>query len=246
MTNIADNLRRVTAAIEHFVTRCGRTADQIKLLAASKGQDADAIATAWHEGIRCFGENYLQEALVKMDTLRGLGIEWHYIGSIQENKTRAIAAHFTWVHSVDRLRIATRLSAQRPPDQPPLNICIQVNIDAEASKAGVAPAQLAELALAVADLPRVHLRGLMAIPRPANSQPADSQDGARAAYRRLAQLLAELRALSPRLAGLDTLSMGMSADMEAAIAEGATIVRIGTAVFGPRHTATTTSPRSKP
>lgn len=229
MTNIADSLCHVTAALKTFAARYGRNADAITLLAASKDQSCDTIAAAWRAGLRCFGESYPQEALLKINALRALPIEWHYIGTIQRNKTRVIASHFAWAHSVDRVKIAERLSAQRPPELPPLNVCVQVNIDGEASKAGVSPPHLCELALAVADLPQLRLRGLMAIPRPANSL-----EQARASYRLLAQLLANLRADAPQLAGLDTLSMGMSADMEAAIAEGATIVRIGTALFGQR------------
>jgi len=230
MTNIADNLRRLHAAIHAFAVRYNRNQDAIRLLAASKDQSPAAVATAWREGVRCCGENYLQEALPKMAALQNCAIEWHFIGTIQANKTHAIAAHFAWAHGVDRMRVAERLSAQRPPGLPPLNICLQVNIDCEPTKAGVTPEQLGKLAVAVAALPGVQLRGLMAIPRPTNSL-----DEARKPYRRLAQLLADLRRLSPSLAGLDTLSMGMSADLEAAIAEGATIVRIGAALFGPRQ-----------
>lgn len=233
MSDIAANIDRVRAGVRTAAERAGRDAEQITLLAVSKGQGVAAIVSAWDAGIRHCGENYLQEALAKIGQLHRLGIEWHFTGPIQANKTRAIAAQFAWVHSVDRIRIAARLSAQRPPALPPLNICLQVNIDGETSKAGVAPTALPELALAVARLPGLELRGLMAIPSPANT-PAQTLS----AYRRAAALLAELRARSPRLARLDTLSMGMSGDMALAIAAGATIVRIGTAIFGSRPTAT--------
>lgn len=232
MSDIAANLDLVRASVCAAAARAGRDADQITVLAISKGQGAAAIIQAWDAGIRHCGENYLQEAQAKIAQLHQLAIEWHFTGPVQANKTRAIAARFAWVHGVDRLHIATRLSAQRPPPLPPLNVCLQVNIDGEASKAGVAPAALPALALAVAELPRLKLRGLMAIPSPANT-PAQTL----AAYLRVAALLAELRARSPRLARLDTLSMGMSGDLAQAIAAGATIVRLGTAIFGPRPPA---------
>ncbi len=232
MSDIAASIDQVWAGVRTAAARAGRDADQITVLAISKDQDVAAITSAWDAGIRHFGENYLQEALAKIAQLHRLEIEWHFTGPVQANKTRAIAALFAWVHSVDRIKIATRLSAQRPPQLPPLNICLQVNIDSEPSKTGVAPTALPELALAIAELPRLELRGLMAIPSPANT-PAQTLS----AYLRVAALLAELRARSPRLARLDTLSMGMSGDMALAIAAGATIVRIGTAIFGSRSTA---------
>lgn len=197
-------------------------------MAVSKTRPAPAIREAYAAGVADIGENYLQEALAKMAELSDLPLTWHFIGPIQSNKTRAIAEHFHWVHSVDRLKIAQRLSAQRPADAPPLNICLQVNISGEHSKSGVSPAELPELARAVAELPRLRLRGLMAIPAPAATR---------------AERRAPLRALREAMAGLalplDTLSMGMSDDLDEAIAEGATLVRIGTALFGARDYSST-------
>lgn len=211
----------------------GRTPQDVSLLAVSKTFDAAAVAEAADAGQRAFGENYLQEALDKMAALGqlrpGLLLEWHFIGPIQSNKTRPIAEHFDWVHSVDRLKIAQRLSEQRPDRLPPLNVCLQVNISGEASKSGVAPAEAVALAQQVAALPRLRLRGLMAIPEPAQSE--EQQRRPLRAMRELAQ------ALRARALDIDTLSMGMSSDLEAAVAEGATIVRIGTAIFGKRHYA---------
>jgi len=195
----------------------------VGLLAVSKTQPAAAIREAFAAGLRDFGENYLQEALDKQAALADLALTWHFIGPIQSNKTKPIAEHFAWVHSVDRLKIAQRLSDQRPAGLPPLNVCLQVNVSGEASKSGCAPEDLQPLAQAVAGLPRLHLRGLMCIPAPSDD-PAEQH----AAF-------ARLRALRDALGlGLDTLSMGMSQDLEAAIAEGATWVRIGTALFGAR------------
>lgn len=227
MTNIAANINRVRERLAIAARAAGRDPAAITLLAVSKTQAAASIRAAHGEGLGDFGENYLQEALDKMALLQDLTeIRWHFIGPIQSNKTRAIAEHFAWVHGIDRLKIAERLSQQRPTALPPLNVCIQVNIDGEASKSGVAPAALPALADAVAALPGLRLRGLMAIPAPRVDTAAQ-----RAPFFRLAQQLATL---STRLPGLDTLSMGMSDDLEAAIAEGSTLVRIGTAIFGPR------------
>ncbi len=195
----------------------------VGLLAVSKTQPAAAIRDAFAAGLRDFGENYLQEALDKQAELDDLPLTWHFIGPIQSNKTKAIAEHFDWVHSVDRLKIAQRLSDQRPATLPPLNVCLQVNVSGEASKSGCAPQEVQQLARAITALPRLRLRGLMCIPAP-SEDPAEQ----RAAFARLRQLRDEL-ALD-----LDTLSMGMSQDLEAAIAEGATWVRIGTALFGAR------------
>jgi pyridoxal phosphate enzyme (YggS family) len=195
----------------------------VGLLAVSKTQPAAAIREAAAGGIRDFGENYLQEALDKQAELSDLSLAWHFIGPIQSNKTKSIAEHFDWVHSVDRLKIAQRLSDQRPAELPPLNICLQVNVSGEASKSGCAPEELLQLAQAVAAMPQLRLRGLMCIPAP-SEDPAEQ----RAAFARLRALRDELPLT------LDTLSMGMSQDLEAAIAEGATWVRIGTALFGAR------------
>jgi pyridoxal phosphate enzyme (YggS family) len=198
----------------------------VSLLAVSKAFDAAAVRELAVCGQREFGENYVQEALDKQAQLADLPLLWHFIGPIQSNKTRAIAEHFSWVHSVDRLKIAERLSAQRPAGLPPLQVCIEVNVSGESSKRGVAVAELPELAAAVAALPRLQLRGLMAIPAPAAEREAQ-----RAAFRQVHQVFDDLVA---RGHPVDTLSMGMSADLEAAILEGATIVRVGTALFGER------------
>jgi PLP dependent protein len=211
-----------------------RDVDSVTLLAVSKGQPANSVRAVAAEGIGDIGESYLQEALEKIEQLRDLALTWHFIGRLQANKTRVIAASFDWVHGVDRLKIAERLSEQRPFHAPPLNVCLQVNIAGEASKGGVTPAELPALAAAVAVLPRLKLRGLMCIP-------PDEEDPARqrmwfAAMRRA---LEELNASG---AGLDTLSMGMSGDFEAAILEGATLVRVGTALFGERPRRTDAAP----
>lgn len=210
----------------------GRTQDAAKLLAVSKTKPAAMIRQVWQLGQREFGENYLQEALEKQTELADLeDIVWHFIGPLQSNKTRAVAEHFDWVHSVDRLKVAKRLSEQRPTHLAPLNICLQVNISREASKAGVLPEDLQALAKEVATLPHLRLRGLMAIPAPAESLDAQRQP--------LAALREALTTLQNSLPGahLDTLSMGMSDDLEAAVLEGATFVRLGTAVFGARPSA---------
>ena len=224
--DFADRLHLVLARIRAAEHRFQRLPGSVHVLAVSKTQPATAIAALAAAGQRRFGENYLQEALEKIAELAALDLEWHFIGPIQTNKTRGIAEHFAWVHSVDRLKIAERLNAQRPADLPPLNICLQVNIDQEPAKQGLEEREVALIAAAVAALPRLRLRGLIAIPAPV----ADF-----ASQRRP---LARLRTLQDLLnaAGLalDTLSMGMSEDLEAAIAEGATLTRVGTALFGPR------------
>lgn len=233
MSTIPANLQAVQHSIALAAQNVSRNPHEINLLAVSKTFGPQAVIEAAQAGQTAFGENYLQEALEKMQALRAaaphLKLEWHYIGPIQSNKTRAIAEHFDWVHSVDREKIAQRLSEQRPAHLPPLNICLQVNISGEASKSGVAPADVLRLAQAVRALPNLRLRGLMAIPEPA------------ATFAQQRMPFSRLRELWERLCehGLetDTLSMGMSADMEAAIAEGATIVRIGTAIFGQREYA---------
>lgn len=223
MSTIAENIAKVGERIREAAQASGRDLDGIGLLAVSKTKPAAAVREAYAVGIRDFGENYLQEALEKQAELSELPLIWHFIGPIQSNKTKPIAEHFAWVHSVDRLKIAQRLSAQRPSNLPPLNICLQVNVSAEDSKSGCAPAELAALAQAVSQLPNLRLRGLMAIP-----EPTDDVTAQRATFARLRELRDGL-ALP-----LDTLSMGMSHDLDAAIAEGATWVRIGTALFGAR------------
>ncbi|MBP6802166.1 MAG: YggS family pyridoxal phosphate-dependent enzyme [Zoogloea sp.] len=204
----------------------GRDAAEVRLLAVSKTWPADSVREAAAAGQCAFGENYVQEGAEKVDALAGLGLEWHFIGPLQSNKTRLVANRFAWVHSIDRLKIAERLSAQRDAHLPPLEVCIQVNVSGEASKSGVAPGELPELAHAVAGLPRLRLRGLMAIPEPTSDVALQ-----RARFATLRQLRDQLNADG---LALDTLSMGMSDDLEAAIAEGSTMVRVGTAIFGSR------------
>ena len=223
MSTIAGNIARVEARIRAAAEAVQRDVTSIHLLAVSKTKPAAALREAYAAGIRDFGENYLQEARAKQVELTDLPLSWHFIGPIQSNKTREIAEHFAWVHSVDRLKIAQRLSEQRPADLPPLNICIQVNVSGEASKSGCTPEDLPALAAAIQALPRLTLRGLMAIPEP--TEVRAEQDAAFAKVRSLQQSLNM---------GLDTLSMGMSHDLESAIAQGATWVRIGTALFGAR------------
>ena len=224
---LSDNIAKVRLRVRESAEKCKRLPETISVLAVSKTRSADAVAAALDCGLHRFGENYLQEALEKIGQLEGRGIEWHFIGPIQSNKTRPIATHFDWVHSVDREKIARRLSEQRPGGSPPLQICLQVNISAETSKSGVLPEEVPALAEAIADLPGVKLRGLMAIPAATDDIAAQH-----AAFGKLRELFDDLNANG---VGLDTLSMGMSGDMEAAIAEGATIVRIGTDIFGPRQ-----------
>ena len=219
-------LRAVQARITLAVAEAGRDAAAVRLLAVSKTFDAAAVRELAACGQLEFGENYLQEALEKQAALADLPLVWHFIGPIQSNKTRAIAEAFSWVHSVDRLKIAERLSAQRPAGLPPLQVCIEVNVSGEASKGGVTAAELPALADAMAALPNLQLRGLMAIPAPTSEMASQ-----RAAFRQVREAFDALRA---RGHTLDTLSMGMSADLEAAILEGATIVRVGTALFGER------------
>lgn len=220
----AHPVNEVLARIRAAELRHGRPAHAVQLLAVSKMQPAEAVRAAAAAGQRAFGENYVQEALPKLAALDGLDLSWHFIGRLQANKTREIATRFSFVHALDRLRIAERLSAQRPAALGPLDCCIEVNVSGEATKGGVTPAGLPALAAAVSRLPGLRLRGLMCLPAPSPSFEAQ-----RAGFRRLRELLDSLG--EP---GLDTLSMGTSADFEAAIAEGATMVRIGVAVFGPR------------
>jgi PLP dependent protein len=226
---IANNLQALRAEIAAAAAAAHRTDDCITLVAVSKGHGAEQVRAAAACGVTDFGESYLQEALPKIDALRDLALTWHFIGRIQANKSAAVAASFDWVHGVDRLKVAERLSAQRPHYAPPLQACIQVNIAGEASKAGVEPAAAAQLAQAVQVLPRLKLRGLMCILPPGGS----AQDN-RATFHALQQLLQQLNAKG---LGLDTLSMGMSADFREAIGQGATLIRVGTAIFGPRPAA---------
>lgn len=228
MATIPENIQQVRARIATACARAGRPVQSVTLLCVSKTFSAGHVRAAFDAGERRFGENYVQEGLEKIAALADLrpGIEWHLIGPLQSNKTRAVAAQFDWVHGVDRLKVAQRLSEQRPPELPPLNVLLQVNVSGEASKSGLVPDEVAPVARAVAALPRLVLRGLMAIPEPAADEAAQ-----RLPHRALHALLDRLRADG---LDLDTLSMGMSADLEAAILEGATIVRIGTAIFGAR------------
>ena len=226
MTMIAENLHHVQTRITQACTHAGRAGDMVRLLAVSKTFAADAVAQAHAAGQTAFGENYIQEAVDKIQALRHLPLEWHCIGPIQSNKTRLVAEHFDWVHTIGRLKIAQRLSEQRPAHLAPLQVCIQVNVDGGASKSGVSTCDALALAQAVAALPRLHLRGIMCIPEPAPDFIATCAvfSGARALFDEIRQ------------AGipLDTLSMGMSADLEAAIASGSTMVRVGSAIFGQR------------
>ena len=237
MHKIDDQLAKVTARIHQAATAAGRNPQTVQLIAVSKTQPVQALAEAYAWGQRAFGENYLQEALdkqIQLATREGIesgSLEWHFIGPIQSNKTRPIAEHFAWVHSVDRLKIAQRLNDQRSLELPPLNICVQVNIDDETTKSGVSLAQLPALVAAISQLPRLQLRGLMAIPAATNN-PAQQ----RAAFAKLRSARDDLNAQGYNL---DCLSMGMSGDMEAAIAEGATFVRVGTDIFGSRPKVST-------
>jgi len=224
---LSDNIAKLLERVRLATQKSQRQASDILLLAVSKTRDAQAIRQAHRLGLDHFGENYLQEALGKIEELQDLDLTWHFIGPIQSNKTRPIACHFDWVHSVEREKIARRLSEQRPPGRPPLQLCLQVNISGEASKSGVKPAQVPELARRVAQLPHLQLRGLMAIP-----EATADEHKQRAVFGQLQSLLQELRSEHP---DLDTLSMGMSADLEAAIAEGATLIRVGSAIFGARE-----------
>ena len=226
MSAIASNLQAVRSRIAKAAIDAGRLPGEIALLAVSKTWPAAYVVAANRAGQRAFGENYVQEAIDKAHATVDLDLEWHFIGPLQSNKTRLIAENLAWVHSVERLRIAERLSAQRPDNLPPLQVCVQVNVSGEASKSGCAPDEVLALCRAVAALPRLRLRGLMAIP-----EPADDFAAQRAPFRRLREIFATVRAAG---LPLDTLSMGMSHDLEAAVAEGATIVRIGTAIFGER------------
>lgn len=226
MTPIPANLQAVHARIAAACKAVGRAPQETHLLAVSKTWPAADVREAARCGQRAFGENYVQEGVAKMDALADLDLEWHFIGPLQSNKTRQVAEHFAWVHTIDRLKIAERLSAQRPEHLPPLQVCVQVNVSGEASKSGVAPEEAAALAHAVAGLPRLQLRGLMTVPEP-------SEDEARLAAQ-FGILRTLFETLKARGLPLDTLSMGMSHDLESAVAAGATLVRVGTAIFGAR------------
>lgn len=230
-TDPNDRLKQVQARIDAACRACDRPAGSVRLLAVSKTRASDEVRAMQALGVDAFGENYVDEAVEKQDALDSPQPEWHFIGPVQSNKTRTLAERFDWVQSVDRVKIARRLADQRPADRPPLNVLIQVNIDEEAQKSGCAPGHVVDLAADVLGRPSLVLRGLMAIPAA-----TESPDDARAAFARLRGLLDRLRREFPeRRDDLDTLSMGMSADLEAAIEEGATVVRVGTALFGPRR-----------
>jgi pyridoxal phosphate enzyme (YggS family) len=228
MTMIGGNLQQVRARIVTACTAAGRDPASVRLLAVSKTFPAEAVREAHGAGQTAFGENYVQEGVAKIEALADLRdrLEWHCIGPLQSNKTRVVAEHFDWVHGIERLKIAERLAEQRPPQLPPLQVCLQVNVDAGANKSGVSPDEALPLARAVAALPRLRLRGLMAIP-----EPAPDFEAQRELFLRVVALFGQLRADGMNL---DTLSLGMSADLEAAIAAGSTMVRVGTAIFGRR------------
>lgn len=224
--NVASNLTAVTDRIRVAEHQAHRTPQSVALLAVSKTKPAALIEAASAAGQRCFGENYAQEAVEKAEALKHLNLEWHFIGPIQSNKTRSLATHMDWIHTVEREKIARRLNDQRPDDMAPLNICLQVNISGEASKAGILSTEVLTLADAISALPKLRLRGLMAIPAP-----SEGIDAQRMPFKALKDIWDELKGTYPEL---DTLSMGMSGDLEAAVLEGATIVRIGTDLFGER------------
>ena len=225
-TSVSVNLAQVRKRIELACHAAGRSLDAVQLLAVSKTMPAQVVRDAYAAGQLAFGENYIQEGVDKIASLADLPLVWHCIGPIQSNKTKLVAEHFAWVHSIDRLKIAERLSAQRPAHLPPLQVCLQVNVDGGSNKSGVAPDGLLALAQAVAKLPQLQLRGIMTIP-----EPAESDAAARAVHRQAKILFDTLNAAG---LALDTLSMGMTGDLEAAIAEGSTCVRVGTAIFGQR------------
>jgi pyridoxal phosphate enzyme (YggS family) len=229
MPNIENNITAVQRRLQQAARDAGRSPEDVLLLAVSKTRTSAQVRRAVDAGVQSFGENYLQEAADKIDQLQDCNLDWHFIGPLQSNKTRQAAEHFDWVHSVDRMKIAQRLSDQRPENKPLLNICLQINLDNEVSKSGYSPEQALQSASAIAQLPNLRLRGLMAIPR---ARP-DIEDQRRA-FARLRALQDQINSLLDNSQKLDTLSMGMSADMEAAICEGATIVRVGTDIFGPR------------
>ena len=234
MPTITNNISSIQRRLQHAASDAGRSPDEVLLLAVSKTRTSAQINEALDVGIKSFGENYLQEAVEKIGALSAANLDWHFIGPLQSNKTRIAAENFSWVHSVDRLKIAQRLSAQRPEHLAPLNLCLQINIDNEPSKSGFSPQQALEAAVEIADLPNIALRGLMAIPR-ARAERAEQ----RIPFAQLRTLKDQINELLDNSRKLDTLSMGMSGDMEAAILEGATIVRVGTDIFGSREKQST-------
>jgi PLP dependent protein len=229
LANTQGRFAAVHQRLLHAVRQAGRSEASVQLLAVSKTFPAQAVREAAATGQRAFGENYIQEGVEKIAELADLKLEWHMIGPVQSNKTRLVAEHFDWVHTVDRLKTAQRLSEQRPAHLPPIQVCVQVNIDGGANKSGVAPADALELARAVAALPRLQLRGLMCIPEPASDFVAQEQG-----FMRTTELFNQILSANPAWKQWDTLSMGMSADLEAAVAAGSTMVRVGTALFGVR------------
>ena len=234
MIGVTENLRKIRDLLDTAATDAGRDPDTVKLVAVSKLQPLEKLLEAADAGQRHFGENTVQEGLDKVTKLTRKGLTWHFIGHLQSNKTRAVAEHFDWVHTVDRLKTARRLNDQRPADRGSLNVCLQVNIDAEAAKSGIRPEALPELAAAVGELPRLKLRGLMCLPAIRKSFAEQ-----RVPFARLRRLSEDLAAQDGPGIVMDTLSMGMTGDYRAAVFEGATMVRIGTAVFGPRQTSFT-------
>ena len=232
MTTIGNNLHQVRERIDAACAQAGRAAGSVALLAVSKTFGPEAVLAAVDAGQRAFGENYIQEAVEKIAAVGAVpGIEWHCIGPIQSNKTRLVAEHFAWAHTVDRLKIAERLSAQRPEGLPPLNVCVQVNVDGGATKSGATPAEAVALAQAIAQLPRLRLRGVMSIP-----DPVEGFDAQCAVHRRAREAFDAIRgALGPGQGDFDTLSLGMTADLEAAVHAGSTLVRVGSGIFGGRN-----------
>ena len=229
MNSIEKNIAAVKARIENSAACAGRNASALQLLAVSKTRNSEEIKIAVSQGLKAFGENYVQEAIDKINNLESLNLEWHFIGPLQSNKTKQVAENFNWVHTVDRLKIAKRLNDQRPGHLGPLNICLQINIDNEPTKSGVIPNQACELALSLHQLPNLRLRGLMAIPMAQTSREKQRQP-----FIALRLLQDEINRQLDNSQKLDTLSMGMSGDIEAAIQEGSTILRVGTDIFGPR------------
>ncbi|MGB2045546.1 MAG: YggS family pyridoxal phosphate-dependent enzyme [Porticoccaceae bacterium] len=230
MSTIENNITAVQRRLQQAASDAGRNPADIRLLAVTKTRNCSQISRAMDAGISCFGENYLQEAMDKMEQLRDKPLEWHFIGPLQSNKTRQAAENFAWIHAIDRLKIAQRLSAQRPDNLPALNICLQINIDNESSKSGFNQDQAMDVAATIAQLPNLKLRGLMAIPKPRSTHMEQRQP-----FAQLRNLMQQINSELDNSEKLDTLSMGMSADLEAAIAEGATLIRVGTDIFGARQ-----------